>query len=239
VSDTGNVSGSRASGNASPPAAATAAAQTVSRPRLLVVAALLVLASLVVGVLVGRVTSGSVAPTPTELSAEAGFARDMQVHHGQAVEMALIVRDRSTDPAIRLLALDLATAQTQQQGQMFAWLITWGLPQTGREPEMQWMSRPVIDASAGHDDHAGHTPGEPMPGVASFEQMQELASLTGVEVERYFLELMIVHHLGGVEMAEAVLARSTNPLVTDLAEGMVRAQSKELDYMSELLAERS
>jgi uncharacterized protein (DUF305 family) len=78
-----------------------------------------------------------------------------------------------------------------------------------------------------------------MPGVASFEQMQELASLNGVEAERFFLELMIEHHLGGVEMAEAVLARSTNSLVTDLAGGMLQVQSKELDYMSELLAERS
>jgi uncharacterized protein (DUF305 family) len=244
VRDTSDTSGtSRAS--STPTAAALASTPgtgrppTMSRSRLLVVAALLVLVTLVVGVLVGRVTSVSSTPTPTESSAEAGFARDMQVHHGQAVEMALLVRDRSSDPAIRLLALDLATAQTQQQGQMFAWLAAWDLPQTGSEPEMQWMSRPVIDGSAGRYGHAGHTPGEPMPGVASFEQMQELASLNGVEAERFFLELMIEHHLGGVEMAEAVLARSTNSLVTDLAGGMLQVQSKELDYMSELLAERS
>ena len=211
----------------------------MTRARLLVVGGLLVLVALVVGVLVGRVTGTVAEPTPSDTSAEAGFARDMQAHHGQAVEMALLVRDRSDDPAIRLLALDIATAQTQQQGQMFAWLATWNLPQTSSEPEMQWMTRAVIDGSADSGGHGEHTPGEPMPGVASFDQMQALQSATGVEAERLFLELMIVHHQGGVEMAEAVIARSTHSLVTGLAEGMLRSQSKELDYMSELLAARS
>lgn len=217
----------------------TSAVSGLSRSRLIVVAALLVLVAVVVGVIIGRVTATATAPVPTESSAEAGFARDMQVHHGQAVEMALLVRDRSNDPEIRLLALDIATAQTQQQGQMFAWLALWGLPQTSSEPEMEWLSRPVIDGSAGHEGHGEHTPGEPMPGVATFEQMQELESATGVEAERIFLELMIAHHQGGVDMAEAVLARSTQPQVTTLANGMVMLQSKELDYMAELLADRS
>ncbi|MFN4000734.1 DUF305 domain-containing protein [Microcella sp.] len=220
-------------------AATTAAAPPLSRTRLIVTGALLVLVALVVGALVGRVTAAPTAPMPGESSAEAGFARDMQVHHGQAVEMSLLVRDRTDDPEIRLLALDIATAQTQQQGQMFAWLATWGLPQTSSEPEMEWLARPVIDGSAGHDGHGDHTPGEPMPGVASFEQMQALQNATGVEAERLFLELMIAHHEGGVEMAEAVIARSTHPLVTGLAEGMVQLQVKELDYMTELLAARS
>jgi uncharacterized protein (DUF305 family) len=210
----------------------------VGRARLLVVVGLLVLVSVVIGVLVGRVTASG-TPMPGESSAEAGFARDMQVHHGQAVEMSLLVRERSDDPEIRLLALDIATAQTQQQGQMFAWLAMWGLPQTSSSDEMEWLARPVIDGSAGHDGHGDHVPGEPMPGVASFEQMQALQNATGVEAERLYLELMIEHHIGGVEMAEAVIARSDHPLVTPLAQGMVQLQQKELDYMAELLADRS
>ncbi len=214
-----------------------ALAAPVRRSRLIVVIGLLVLVSLTIGVLVGRVTSSG-APMPSEASAEAGFARDMQVHHGQAVEMSLLVRDRSDDAEVRLFALDVATAQAQQQGQMFAWLVMWGLPQTSSSDEMEWLSRPVIDGSAGHDGHGGHTPGEPMPGVATFEQMQALQSATGVDAERLYLELMIEHHMGGVDMAEAVLARSDDPVVTQLARGMVQLQQKELDYMAELLAER-
>jgi uncharacterized protein (DUF305 family) len=211
----------------------------LGRGRLLVVGVALVLVALIAGILLGRMTAGAAIPMPSDSSAEAGFARDMQVHHGQAVEMSLLVRERSDDPEIRLLALDIATAQTQQQGQMFAWLAMWALPQTSSAPEMDWLSRPVLDGSAGHEGHGGHTPGEPMPGVASFEQMQALQNATGVDAERLFLELMIAHHQGGVEMAEAVLARSDNPQVRALAEGMVKLQQKELDYMAELLAARS
>lgn len=210
----------------------------LGRTRLIVVVGLLVLVAVVVGALVGRVTASG-PPMPGESSAEAGFARDMQVHHGQAVEMSLLVRDRSDDVEIRLLALDIATAQAQQQGQMFAWLVMWGLPQTSSSVEMEWLSRPVIDGSAGHDGHGDHTPGEPMPGVATFEQMQALQNATGVDAERLYLELMIVHHVGGVDMAEALLARSDDPVVTQLARGMVQVQAKELDYMTELLVERS
>ena len=77
-----------------------------------------------------------------------------------------------------------------------------------------------------------------MPGMATPDDLQLLSSLIGVEAERLFLELMTEHHLGGVAMAEAVLARTDMPFVTNLANGMVQLQSQEIDYMRELLAER-
>ena len=86
---------------------AAEASLTLSRTRLLVIGTLLVLVAIVVGVLVGRANAPAAAQTPEESSAEAGFARDMQVHHGQAVEMSLIIRERTDDPEIRLLALDI------------------------------------------------------------------------------------------------------------------------------------
>jgi len=75
-----------------------------------------------------------------------------------------------------------------------------------------------------------------MPGLATPEQLQQLRDSEGVEAERVYLELMIAHHQGGVEMAEAVLARSDDPLVTPLATGMVLVQQKEVDYMTDRLA---
>ncbi|TQL48825.1 uncharacterized protein (DUF305 family) [Homoserinimonas aerilata] len=191
---------------------------------------------------VGR-ASAPVTVDPTTTSAEAGFARDMQTHHLQAVAMSLIVRDETDDPEIRLLAYDIATAQQQQAGQMFAWLEVWGLPQAAPEPSMTWMSRPLLDGSVhdhgGASDAPSHEPGAPMPGLATAEQMATLKTLSGVEAEKYFLELMIAHHQGGVEMAEAVLVRSDERVVTRLAAGMVTVQQKEIDYMNDLLAERS
>lgn len=212
-------------------------------------------------------------PTPSDGSVEAGFARDMQTHHNQAVEMSLILRDVTDDAEVRSLAYDIATSQSQQSGQMYAWLNMWGLSQASTRPVMSWMLQPTLDGSdSGHghggaqatadpltDDAAsapassdgstgGSTgvstaepmvPGDPMPGMATFEQLDELQQLRGVEAERLYLELMIAHHRGGVEMAEAAVARTTNPLVVTLANAIIVAQQSEIDYMQSLLDARS
>lgn len=224
--------------------AATAAPSRSARVRLLLGGAALVLIALVAGVLLGRITTPSAGgPIPSNTSAEAGFSRDMQAHHTQAVEMAMLVRDRSDSDEIRLMALDMATVQMNQIGQMAAWLQLWGLPAAAPEPSMTWMTRPALDGGS-HESHDGsadqsHTPGEPMPGLATPEQLQQLRDASGVEAERLFLELMIAHHQGGVEMASAVIERSKHPVVVDLATSMVRAQQSEVDYMTELLEARS
>lgn len=179
-------------------------------------------------------------PTPTTTSAEAGFARDMQVHHDQGVELSMIVRDLTDDEAVRLLAYDIATTQGGQSGRMSGWLDVWGLTAYSPEPSMTWMVRPTLEG-AGHDHGSGeeaHKPGDPMPGLATPEQIAELQSLTGVAAERMFLDLMIAHHLGAIDMANAVLDRSTNETVRTFAAGVVASQESEIDLMNDMLAER-
>jgi uncharacterized protein (DUF305 family) len=73
---------------------------------------------------------------PGNDSAEAGFARDMIVHHAQAVQMAEILRDRTHSDDLRLLAADISLTQQGQVGIMQGWLQVWGLPITGSEPAM-------------------------------------------------------------------------------------------------------
>ena len=190
----------------------------------------------------GRLSALS-EPTPTNTSTEAGFARDMQVHHQQGVELAMIIRDRTDDPDVRLLAYDIATTQSQQAGQMFGWLAAWGLPQAGSEPSMTWMTRPGEDGS-GHtmNDSQGspatYFPGDPMPGLATPAQIDQLQSLEGEAAEVMFLELMMAHHRAAVEMAEAVLERSSNDVVVDLANAIVASQQAEMDLMNDMLVER-
>lgn len=77
-----------------------------------------------------------------------------------------------------------------------------------------------------------------MPGMATREQLDELKTLRGVAAERMFLQLMIAHHEGGVDMADAVLERSDYPVVTDLAGSITKAQQSEIQLMEDLLAER-
>ena len=55
-----------------------------------------------------------VARPPGDGSPEAGFARDMIVHHAQAVEMAEIVRDRTESEQIEILATDIVLTQQAQ-----------------------------------------------------------------------------------------------------------------------------
>jgi uncharacterized protein (DUF305 family) len=218
--------------------AGPAAARPV--PTRTIVLAILGVAALVIASFLGGRLTAPTEVVPNDTSAEAGFARDMQLHHLQAVEMSMIVRDETDDPDIRLLAYDIALAQQQQAGQMFSWLTVWGLPQAASEPSMTWMVRPGRSGT-GHEHGPGepaHVPGEPMPGLATDEQMAELRAATGVEAEKLYLELMIAHHEGGIDMAEAILDRSTNRVVTSLARGMIAAQQSEIDYMNELLALR-
>ncbi len=208
------------------------------RTRLVVAAGLAALLLVVGGLAIGRLTAPNAPLPPSTTSAEAGFARDMQTHHHQAVEMAMIIRSTTTDPDLLTLSYDIATSQAQQAGQMFGWLSVWGVPPASPEPAMTWMTRPALDgATHGHDNGEGaaHIPGEPMPGLATSEQLAELRAADGEAADELFLTLMIAHHEGGVGMAEALLDRSDNAVATSLARGIVTSQQGEINYMWQLL----
>jgi uncharacterized protein (DUF305 family) len=207
--------------------------------RLLVAAILAGTLLLVLGFGAGRFSVdrfGQSGATPGTTSAEAGFARDMQVHHQQAVQLSVLARDRSQNEEVRQLALDIATSQGQQAGQMYAWLASWGLPQAPPGERMAWMSLPTLGGDAGHAHADSGMSGGAMPGYASEEDIARLTASSGPDADRIFLELMIAHHRGGVDMAKAILDRSANALVTPLARNVVRVQSAEIDYMEDLLA---
>jgi uncharacterized protein (DUF305 family) len=208
----------------------------VSRGRILAIAAAAVVA--LVGVFaLGRVSVGPVEPTPSTDSAAAGFLRDMQVHHAQAVEMAMLVRDRTDDPAVRQLAYDIAVTQASQSGSMYGLLEAWDLPQLSPSPPMTWTLLPTIDGSSGGGHQMDVDAPDGMPGMATSAEIDELEAADGEGAVRLFLTLMIAHHEGGVEMAEAVLARTDVPQVVSLATGMERAQRAEIVAMQGLLAD--
>lgn len=182
----------------------------------------------------GLLLAGSVlgSSVPAEGSADVGFARDMQAHHAQAVEMALLVRERSDDPELRQVALDIVLTQQQQQGQMYGWLQVWGLPQASSAQPMTWANGHGHGASAGGPGGAA-----PMPGMATTDQLAELAGADGPEADRLFLELMIAHHQGGVAMARSALELATEPAVRRLAQAVVDSQTAEITVLEALLAD--
>jgi len=205
---------------------------------------IVVLACLAIGGLafaIGRFSTfgaGAGPATPTNSSAEAGFARDMQVHHGQAVEMAMQIYRTTDDADLRILAYDIATNQSAQRGEMFDWLVQWGLPQSGA-PLMSWMA----DADGGHGEHGGSS-ADPLDetelraamGMATDAELAELREATGVAADCLFLELMIRHHEGAIPMAEALLERGSEPRVLAVAGSMKGTQAAEIDAMEGMQA---
>jgi uncharacterized protein (DUF305 family) len=167
--------------------------------------------------------------TPTADSADAGFARDMAVHHQQAVEMSYIVRDRTKNVEVRRLAYDIAQTQANQRGMLLGWLDLWNLPKVSADPPMTWMG--MGDMASGKD-------GALMPGMATNTELKKLNSLSDKPAEVFFLQLMTDHHKGGIHMAEGCVDKCRVGVEKRLAQGMVAAQQSEIQLMADMLKER-
>jgi uncharacterized protein (DUF305 family) len=198
---------------------------------------LVVVATLAVGALIGALLARQPAITAaSDGSVDAGFARDMAAHHAQAVELAVLVRDRSTDEEVRTVALDILLTQQNQIGQMAGWLSTWGLPAAASAPPMAWMTGDHGHATAAaSDDATGYAA---MPGWVARGDLVRLTDATGTDADRLFLQLMIPHHVGGVEMAEYAVEHAQRPQVVALAENIVRSQDRELVALQAMLDAR-
>lgn len=170
------------------------------------------------------------AGTPSASSADAGFARDMAVHHQQAVEMSYVVRDRTGDEEVRRLAYDIAQTQANQRGMLLGWLDLWGLPKVSADPPMTWMG---MGAAPSKGD------GALMPGMATRAELTRLETLRGRAAEVFWLRLMTEHHRGGVHMARGCAERCAVGVERRLARGMVRSQGSEIRLMAAMLRERA
>jgi uncharacterized protein (DUF305 family) len=184
------------------------------------------------GMLVGLPGSTATSP-PAADSVDVGFAQDMSEHHQQAVQMASWERDHTTDPALKQLAFDIETTQLQQIGQMQGWLALWGAPlDSPSGKHMAWMAS---------TDHMGMTSGggvDTMPGMATSDQLRALRTASGRPLDLLFLQLMLRHHQGGVEMLQYGADHASVPQVRNLASQMLSSQTSESDYMTQLLSAR-
>ncbi len=167
--------------------------------------------------------------TPSADSADAGFARDMAVHHQQAVEMSYVVRDRTDDEEVRRLAYDIAQTQANQRGMLLGWLDLWALPKVSSDAPMTWM---------GMGDMPSAGDGSLMPGMATDAEMKKLEGLDGRRAEVFFLQLMTDHHKGGVHMAEGCVDKCAVGVEKRLAQDMVNGQRSEIELMKDMLEER-
>lgn len=188
------------------------------------------------GLLLGRAEVLSERP-PQPGAVDIGFSQDMSVHHHQAVTMGNWVREHSGDSHVRQIGFDIASAQQGQVGMMEGWLTLWEEPRQPPGEVMTWMQEP--GHNHGQGGAAQGDAGEaPMPGMATSEELERMRSLSGTELDVYFLQLMHRHHLGGIEMAEYAVDNAQIPAVRSLAERMLDSQGSEITIMENMLAER-
>ncbi|GAA3246180.1 DUF305 domain-containing protein [Streptomyces labedae] len=213
--------------------------------RLLIAASLATVAA-VVAVVVALMwpTSSTTDAVPAKDSADAGFARDMAIHHQQAVELSFIVRDRTGDEDVRRLAYDVINTQANQRGMLLGWLDAWNLPKSSQQPPMSWMSRDAgsMAGMKGMEGMEGmdYTPhdGSLMPGMATNTQMDQLRTASGKQAEILYLRLLTAHHKGGIAMSQAAAEMAKTEQVRRLAQGMVEGQEAEMKLMADMLRQR-
>lgn len=180
---------------------------------------------------VGRLTTFGALEGPN--TADLGFARDMQVHHAQAVEMAMIQYRATEDDDLRYTSYDIATGQSAQGGEMYGWLVGWGAPQYSAQPLMHWMQDTAHDHGGVITESATDAELREAMGMATDVELAELRRLAGTtEGDCLFVELMVEHHTGALEMAEAVRALGSDPRVHQVAGSMHDTQRREIDALT-------
>jgi uncharacterized protein (DUF305 family) len=146
---------------------------------------------------------------------DVAFATNMIPHHQQAVDLSALVPDRSTNPDLIALAQRISAAQQPEINVMKVFLV-------------QWNENP--DTNSGH---AGH--GNTMAGMVDATTMTKLQSLNGAEFDKLWLESMISHHQGAIEMAKAEIANGDNVDAKALANQIVTTQEAEIGQMKQML----
>ena len=156
--------------------------------------------------------------------ADALFMQDMIPHHHQAVEMAALVADRTNRPELIDVAGRIDASQQDEIEFMQRWLRERG--------------ERVADPTAHDAMHTSHK----MAGMASPEQMAELAASKGTAFDRLFLELMITHHEGAVTMVEELLEQpgsAYDPVLFEFTNDITNDQEAEIERMNALLVSLS
>ena len=147
---------------------------------------------------------------------DVAFATTMIPHHQQAVELSEMAPDRSTNAELITLAQQISAAQQPEINAMKVFLVQWS-----------------DGAGNPTSSHAGH--GNTMQGMVDAATMTELAARSGAEFDQLWLESMISHHQGAIEMAKAEIANGDNVDAKALATNIVTTHEAEIGQMKQML----
>ena len=168
------------------------------------------------------------------------YIEGMIPHHEQALELSTLVlgasdiRDRTRALAEFIVADQAAEIQTMRAWQD-AWRkaipageVTGGAVQAGHHGAP---STAAVPTGCGGHGHAA------MAGMATPEQLAALDAADGAAADRLFLELMIAHHEGALEMATVAVTDGSNAFVRTSGKHVLVEQEREITAMTALLAE--
>jgi len=157
---------------------------------------------------------------PEYTDSDVAFVQGMIMHHEQALLMTSLVEERTARDDLPKLAQRLDVSQHDEIAQLTAWLEARG-------------EQVPLSVAQQHHDH------DRMPGMLTYEQLTELAESSGAEFDRLFLEYMIFHHEGAIEMVDELLGGDggQESEVFQLASHIDGDQRVEISRMTRLLAE--
>ncbi|GHD91008.1 DUF305 domain-containing protein [Streptomyces naganishii] len=175
--------------------------------------------------------TGSVHPSGTASAGshdpqDVSFAQGMIPHHRQAVAMAGLAASRAKSPQVKDLAAKIKQAQDPEINTMSGWLKAWGEKVPG-DGGTGMESMPGMDHSA-----------SPMPGMMSDQDMGKLKGLSGDAFDKAFLQMMISHHQGAIEMARTEQAKGAYGPAKAMAKSIVTSQSAEITEMDKMLGKQ-
>lgn len=155
--------------------------------------------------------------------ADVTFAQQMIPHHEQAIEMAQMAQGRASSGDVLELAADIETAQDPEIDTLQGWLEAWG--------------EEVPSGEVDGMDHGdmGDGSGGSMSGMMDEDEMNDLMAASGTDWDRMFLEMMIEHHEGAVEMAQVEVDQGENRDAVALPEKIISDRRAEITQMQELL----
>ena len=163
---------------------------------------------------------------PATLSeADVRFVQSMIPHHAQALEMTGLVASRSDREDISQLSLRMEVSQRDEITLMEDWL---------RDRDQE------IPGAGEHGHSLSAEAGELMPGMLTDEEFAELEAASGTEFDQLFLQYMIRHHQGALQMVADLLASEDGgqaPEVNQLALHIDADQRIEISRMDQLLAQ--
>lgn len=148
--------------------------------------------------------------------ADVTFATMMIPHHEQAVDLSEMVPTRTTNPEVVKLAQSISAAQGPEIETMKVFLVQWNAGEAG--------------------GHEGHDMSE-MQGMVDAATMEKLQTLNGDAFDKLWLQSMIGHHEGAIEMADAELKDGANADAKRLAQQIVTAQQAEITSMKQMLGD--